>query len=61
MLGPLNEYIEGDRKRYFGGIYVAKLTGTGEVFRIDLPPILPLSSQDIFNSLAAISGWTQIS
>ena len=35
MLGPLNEYIEGDRKRYFGGIYVAELTGTGEVFRID--------------------------
>jgi hypothetical protein len=54
-IGPINQLIEGDKSRYMGGIYVAKLTSVGEVFRIDIPSKPPFSSQEIFNSLSAIS------
>jgi len=56
FVGAINELIDGNKSRYLGGIYVARLTKTGEVFRIDLPFKSSFSSHEIFSSLSAISG-----
>lgn len=56
FVGPLNSFIDGNQSRYLGGIYVAKLKINGEAFRIDLPSILPVSSQELFDSISGISG-----
>lgn len=56
FVGPLNSFIDGNRSRYLGGIYVAKLTRNGESFRIDLPSVLPISSQELFDSISGICG-----
>jgi len=54
--GPLNGYIEGDNKRYIGDIYVAKLTKSGEPFRIDIPSSSTSTPLEIFQSIAGLAG-----
>jgi hypothetical protein len=61
VLGPcyipgVKDHIGQDRDRYFGDIYVAKLTPLGEPFRIDIPGNAPIEHSQILNELAGLAG-----
>jgi hypothetical protein len=55
-IGKIKEHINQKSYRYFGEVYVAKLTPLGEPFRIDIPQDAPLSHDEIFARLAGLAG-----
>jgi hypothetical protein len=55
-VGKIKEHINQMSYRYFGEVYVAKLTPLGEPFRIDIPQDAPLSHDEIFARLAGLAG-----
>ena len=55
--GPLNGMIEGDKSRYLGDIYVAKLSPSGEPFRIDIPQMSYIPTEILFQNLSGIVGY----
>lgn len=61
VLGPcyvsgVKDHISQDRDRYFGDIYVAKLTPLGEPFRIDIPGNAPIKHSQILSEAAGLAG-----
>lgn len=55
--GPLNGMIEGEQSRYLGGIYVAKLSPSGEPFRVDIPPMSYIPIEELFQNLSGLVGY----
>jgi hypothetical protein len=55
-IGDIKKHISQNSDRYFGDIYVARLTPLGEPFRVDIPPNAPLSHDEIFVQVAGLAG-----
>ena len=55
-IGKIKEHINQKSYRYFGEVYVARLTPLGEPFRIDIPQDAPFSHEEIFARLAGLAG-----
>jgi len=55
-IGDIKKHITQNPDRYFGEVYVAKLTTLGEPFRIDIPKDAPLSHNEVFAQLAGLAG-----
>jgi hypothetical protein len=55
-IGDIKKHITQDIDRYFGEIYVAKLTTLGEPFRIDIPKDSPIPHDEIFAQIAGLAG-----
>jgi len=55
--GPLNGMIEGEKSRYLGDIYVAKLSPSGESFRIDIPQMSYIPIDELFQNLSGLVGY----
>jgi len=52
----VKDHISQDKDRYFGDIYVAKLTPLGEPFRIDIPGNAPIKHSQILSEVAGLAG-----
>jgi hypothetical protein len=57
-VGDIRDYIRlrHGSERYFGRVYVTRLTTSGESFRIDIPENAPRSHQEVLNALAGLAG-----
>jgi hypothetical protein len=55
-IGNIKKHITQDIDRYFGEIYVAKLTTLGEPFRIDIPKDSPVPHDEVFAQVAGLAG-----
>ena len=55
-IGNIKKHITQDINRYFGEIYVAKLTTLGEPFRIDIPKDSPIPHDEVFAQVAGLAG-----
>ena len=55
--GPLNGMIEGESSRYLGDIFVTKLSPSGEPFRVDIPPMSYIPTEELFQNLAGLVGY----
>ncbi len=55
-ISNIKKHITQNPDRYFGEIYVAKLTTLGEPFRIDISKDAPLSHDEVFAQLAGLAG-----
>jgi len=55
--GPLNGMIEGEKSRYLGDIYVAKLSASGEPFRVDIPQMSYIPIEELFQNLSGVVGY----
>ena len=57
-VGDTRDYIRlrHGSERYFGHVYVTRLTTSGETFRIDIPDNTPKPHDEILNSLAGLAG-----
>ena len=54
--GSIRNHLEQNPERYFGDIYVARLTPCGEPFRIDLPDNAPEPHIELLNALSGLAG-----
>jgi hypothetical protein len=55
-IGNIKNHITQNADRYLGEVYVAKLTTTGEPFRIDIPKESPINHDEVFSQLAGLAG-----
>jgi len=55
-IGNIKKHISQNSDRYYGEVYVARLTPLGEPFRVDIPPNAPLSHDEIFSQVAGLAG-----
>lgn len=55
--GPLNGAIEGESSKYLGDIYVAKLSPSGEPFRVDIPEMSYIPIDQLFQNLSGLVGY----
>lgn len=55
-IGDIKKHISQNSDRYFGDIYVARLTPLGEPFRVDIPQNAPLPHDEIFAKVAGLAG-----
>jgi hypothetical protein len=54
--GSIKNHVEQNPERYFGDIYVGRLTPCGEPFRIDLPHNVPQPHEELLNALSGLAG-----
>lgn len=52
----IKKHISQNPDKYFGDIYVARLTPLGEPFRVDIPKDAPLPHDEIFAQIAGLAG-----
>jgi hypothetical protein len=55
-VGDLREHLTQEKDRYFGCVYVARLTPQGEAFRFDIPENTVIPPGEIFSMVSGISG-----
>jgi len=55
-IGGVKDHITQKKERYFGHIYVARLTPLGEPFRVDIPENTSIPHSEIFTQVAGLAG-----
>jgi hypothetical protein len=55
-IGEIKKRITQNTDRYFGDVYVTKLTPLGEPFRVDIPKDAPIPHDELFAQIAGLAG-----
>lgn len=55
-IGGIKDHISQKKERYFGHVYVARLTPLGEPFRVDIPENTSIPHSEIFTKVAGLAG-----